>query len=55
MEITTEAMAAYVRYIEARTGGDLDRDTLKATFGFSDDSPELEELLRVIEQVLSIA
>ncbi len=51
MVITRKALVAYVSYVQARTGGGLDRQALQETFGFPDGSSELEDLLAVIREV----
>jgi hypothetical protein len=50
MAVTEKALSAYVSYIATRTGGRLDRQALQETFGFSDGSSELEDLLAVIRE-----
>jgi hypothetical protein len=50
MAITEKALIAYVSYVQARTGGRLDRQALQETFGFPDGSSELENLLAVIRE-----
>jgi hypothetical protein len=50
MVITEKALAAYVDYVAARTGGRLDRQALQETFGFPEVSSELEDLLAVIRE-----
>jgi hypothetical protein len=50
MVITRKALVAYVSYVQARTGGRLDRQALQETFGFPDGSSELEDLLAVIRE-----
>jgi hypothetical protein len=50
MVITRKALVAYVSYVQARTGGRLDRQALQETFGFPEGSSELEGLLAVIRE-----